>query len=375
MAQSPRAQLALDTILQKPTKGIPSWLIHPMEHAHIERIAGAQPGDYRKKPRETYLAFQRAAGTCLLDQFIPDNPLSMGSHGYEGATRGATTGAEEIACDGIVIDSPDSVVKHLESVCFPALRQAIDSFDEGARVRQIIESERSIQNILGPDILKSGYGFVSFPGFAYGAYGYANYFMAYALYPDVIERHFSLQADRALLNNRAAARAFVEGGLPPLYRLDHDMTDSRGTLANIKSLDKMWFPHFARCLDPLLKMDVRLIWHCDGNVTEMVPRLIDVGIRGFQGFQYEDGVDYEKICRMKAKDGRDLTIIGGVSVTRTLPFGTPSDVRKEMAWLVENGPPTGLFLACSSSIAPGVSWENMKTLVDGLKYYQSHGRG
>jgi Xaa-Pro aminopeptidase len=61
-------------------------------------------------------------------------------------------------------------------------------------------------------------------------------------------------------------------------------------------------------------------------------------------------------------------------VTRTLPFGTPSDVKKEMVWLVENGPPTGLFLACSSSIAPGVSWENMRTLVEGLKYFQSHGR-
>ncbi len=31
--------------------------------------------------------------------------------------------------------------------------------------------------------------------------------MAYALYPDVFERHFSLQADLALLNNQAAAQA------------------------------------------------------------------------------------------------------------------------------------------------------------------------
>jgi hypothetical protein len=77
---------------------------------------------------------------------------------------------------------------------------------------------------------------------------------------------------------------------------------------------------------------------------------------------------------MKAKGGQDLLIIGGVSVTRTLPHGTPADVKKEMAWLVENGPAAGLFLGCSSSIAPGVSWENMKTLVEGREYYLSHGR-
>jgi hypothetical protein len=108
---------------------------------------------------------------------------------------------------------------------------------------------------------------------------------------------------------------------------------------------------------------------------EMVPRLLDVGFCGFQGFQYEDGMDYEKICRMKTRDGDELLIIAGVSVTRTLPHGTPGDVKRELAWLVGNGPKTGLFLACSSSVTPGVPWENIETLIEGLRYYRTHGRG
>jgi uroporphyrinogen decarboxylase len=186
-----------------------------------------------------------------------------------------------------------------------------------------------------------------------------------------MERDFSLQADLALLNNRAAARAYIEGDLPPLYRLDHDMAESRGMLVDVKSLDKIWFPHFARCIEPLLKADVRMLWHCDGNLMEMVPRLIEVGLRGFQGFQYECGMDYEKICRMKTRDGENLVIIAGVSVTRTLPMGTPEDVKQEMKWLVENGPETGLFLAGTSSVTPGVPWENIQTFVEGLEYYRN----
>jgi len=371
---SERVRLALDTILQKPVKGIPSWLIHPMDHSHIERLAGAAPGDYKRSPVETYVAFQRAVGTCMLDQFIPDNPLTMGSKGYEGAQRGATTGAEEIILNGIRIDSPEAVVEHMESFVFPHLREAAQKFDEASWIRQILEGEAAIQKTLGPDILKVPYGFVSFPGFAYGTYGYKNYFLAYALYPEVIEKHFSLQADVALAFNRAAARAFTGGKLPPLHRLDHDMADSRGTLVNVKTLDKLWFPHFARSLEPLLKTGIRLIWHCDGNLMEMVPRLLEAGIKGFQGFQYEDGMDYERICRMKTGDGEDLIIIAGVSVTRTLPMGTPDDVKREMDWLVQNGPKTGLFLGCSSTICPGVPWENMQTLVEGLRYYRTHGR-
>jgi uroporphyrinogen decarboxylase len=127
-------------------------------------------------------------------------------------------------------------------------------------------------------------------------------------------------------------------------------------------------------MEPVFKSGVRVVWHCDGNLMQMVPRLIDVGIKGFQGFQYEDGMDYVKICKMKAKDGTPLIIEGGVSVTRTLPFGTPEDVRREMQFLVENGPETGLFLSTSSSVTPGVPWENIEMMIEGFRYYRQHGR-
>jgi len=370
-----RAKLALDTILQKPVRGIPTWTLFLMEWEHIERIAGAQPGNYQQFPEKVYLNCQRAAGACLVDQFIPRNPLTMGKRGYEGTTRGATTGAEEIVVDGMVIDSPEAVVQHLESVVFPQLRNEAVAFDEDARATEILTHETAIQDQIGPEILKSGHGFVRFPGLAYGTYGYVNYFSAYALYPEVIEQHFSLQADVALANNRAAARAYRQGNLPPLYRLDHDMADSRGTLVHIETLDRMWLPHFARCLEPLIRANVKLIWHCDGNLIAMVPRLIEVGIKGFQGFQYETGMDYDRICRMRTRDGDELIIFAGVSVTRTLPMGTPTDVKREIDWLVEHGPKAGLFLGGSSSIVPGTPWENMEALLEGFRFYRTHGRG
>ena len=374
MALSDNAQLALDTLLQKPTTGIPAFGPNIMEHAFIERLAGAKPGDYVRDPVRVYLGMKHALGACILDQWIPENPLTMGKAGFEKKEKTATTGAEEVVRDGIVIDSPEACCEHLERFEFPKIEKQIAEFDEDARVREILDGEAAIQKILGPDILKTGYAFIRFPYFYYGHYGYVPYFMAYGLYPDVIERHFALQGDLALLNNRAAARAYAEGNLPPLYRLDHDMADSRGTLVNIRSLDRIWFPHFARCLEPVLKAGVRLLWHCDGNLMDMVPRLLDVGLAGFQGFQYEDGMDYEKICRMTTKDGRDLIIVGGVSVTHTLPLGAPDDVRREMKWLVEKGPRTGLFLASSSSVTPGVPWENIVAFAEGLHHYRINGR-
>jgi len=369
-----RNPLMMDTILRKGTVGIPTAWVHVMEHGHLDRIAGVAAGSYRRDPDTVYLAAMKNIGTNMLDQYIPTNPMEMGDRGYETPLNSATTGAAEIRRDGMLIDSPESVVEHLERFVFPRLHDAIANFDEPAVLDIVMKHELTQQELFGESMLKTGYGFAKIPGLDYGTYGYEHYFSAYALYPEVMEQHFSLQADWALLHCTAAAKLYERKLLPPLFRLDHDMADSRGTLVNIASLDRIWFPHFARCIAPLVNTGIRLIWHCDGNLMEMVPRLIDAGVNGFQGFQYEDGMEYKKICAMKTRDGDSLFIWAGVSVTRTLPFGKPRDVKDELAFLVENGPRTGLMLGASSSVAPGVPWENIQTMIEGFAHYRMYGR-
>ena len=341
----------------------------------LEELAQSPSGSYEKNPEQIYLKYIWNTGINCLDQFIPENPLIMTQKGFSSQTkRTPTTGLKHIVLDGITIDSPEAVAHHIEKFFIPSIKKAIQDFDEEKTVRLIIDQERSIQEKLGETVLKSGYSYIKFPTLSYSYYGYENYFMAYLLYPDIIEKLFSAQADYAELHNKAAARAIIEGKLPLLYRLDHDMADSRGLLVSMKSLEKMWVPHFSRSIKPVLKTGMNLIWHCDGNLMELIPYLIDCGIVGFQGFQYEAGMDYVKICKMKTKSGESLIIVAGVSVTDVLPHGTPQKVKEHMKFLVENGPETGLFLAASSSITPGTSRENVLTFIEGLKFYREHGR-
>jgi len=347
-----------------------------MSHSELNRLAaknGMENPDYVNNPKEVFRRSMLEIGWDMCDQWIPYNSLTMGEAGYEHGSFSATTGPKEIIKDGIRIEEPEDVVEHLEQFVFPELQEQIDNFDEEAKIREIGLNEYQQQMEIGLEILKTGYDFAKLPYMRYHGYGYEAYFCAYVLYQDVIEKDFKLQAELYRKLNAAAAKAYKRYNFPKLFRLAHDMTDSRGTIADVKSMDRIYFPYLDYCLQPLLKeTDVRLIWHCDGNIMPMVPRLLDIGIRGFQGFQYEDGVDFAKFCKMRDKNGRPLLMWAGSSVTTTLPHGTPADVRAELDYLVEVHGDTALMLGCSSSVVPGTPSANIDALIDRLWYYKKH---
>lgn len=371
--ESENAALAYAAINREPTEGIPMFLLHIMEHEIIEKLAGANPGSYKKDPHGTYFAMQRNIGVCMIDQYLPDNPLSMDTGGYLGSS-GNTTGASKIYAGGTLIESPEDAANHMEKYLIPDLIRAIENFDENRVISAVIENETSIQREIGPEMLKSGYGHISFPPFLYGTYGYEYYFSAYALYPEVIDCVFSLQGDLSYLNNKAVTKAFIQADLPRYHRIDHDMADGKGVLVDVKTLERAWVPAFIKAISPAVEADFTLLWHCDGNLMKLIPYLLEAGVNGFQGFQYEFGMDYPYICGLKAKNGKSMVIEAGVSVTRELPMGTPGDVRRQLKELVEYGPETGLFLGMSSSCVPGTPYENILAAIEGMQYYKKHGR-
>jgi hypothetical protein len=367
------AKLALDTLERRPTVGIPTSFVNIMEHAVIERLAGCREGEYARDPHRVYMKMQENIGACLLDQYLADNPLSMGDRGYEHGSDSATTGLTPVL-NGITIDSPEAVAEHLERFEIPRWREKIKSFDASAIKMNILLDMSQKARLVGEKILSLGYAQFAFPILDYYSYGYVPFLESWVIYPELWEQLFQLEAEYAVLRNSAIVELYLQNGYPRFMQLDHDIADSRSTLVSVESLEKIWLPHFCASIKPALDAGFKLIWHCDGNLSAMVPIFLEAGLAGFQGFQYEDGMDYKKICAMRTRDGESLIIRAGVSVTRTLPFGTPADVVREMKFLVEYGPKTGLFLSHSSSCAPGTPWENIKTCVEGFHYYRINGR-
>ena len=256
--------------------GYPITGVNIMEHSELNRMAaenGMESPDYVSDYKEVYRRALLAMGVNWVDQWIPDNPLSMGAHGYEGSELGATTGGETLVLDGIPIEEPEDVVEHLEKCVFPWLRSMIENYDYEAKIREIGLNEYWAQMEMGEEMLKTGHATARFPQLDYFTYGYVNYFCAYVMYSDVIEESFKLQAELARKDNTAVVEAYKRYNLPKIIRLDHDMTDSRTTLVDIKSLERTWFPLADKIeldLKPALTEDI-LRERIKREVAEMQP--------------------------------------------------------------------------------------------------------
>jgi uroporphyrinogen decarboxylase len=215
------------------------------------------------------------------------------------------------------------------------------------------------------------YGIPGFMG-GYTTWGYENYMSALALYPEHLRRYYALRAEQARLRNVAIVDAVRRYDLAPFAYTGDDICFNDGPICHPDVLDDLYFPALRHAIQPLIEADVRMIWHCDGDIRPILPQLLDAGISGFQGFQEEAGVMLEEMVGLRTRWGRKPILWGSVSVTTTLPFGTIADVKRRVEHCFRvAGPDGGFGLASTSSILPEAPLDNIITL---FEYGRTFGR-
>ena len=129
---------------------------------------------------------------------------------------------------------------------------------------------------------------------------------------------------------RLNARLFEIGrGRIDLTFVAEDLGSQKGLLMGLREIRRFLLPNQKRIADLARGYGIHIMYHTDGAARAVIPDLIGVtGIEILNPIQWRcPGMEREGLVR---DFGDRLIFHGAVDNQRTLPFGTPNDVRAEV---------------------------------------------
>lgn len=195
----------------------------------------------------------------------------------------------------------------------------------------------------------------------------------------MFERAWTLRGMENLLMDMIAETEFVDELLDAItdynlkiidIALEYDIDgfhfgDDWGQQSGLIMGPKYWRrfikPRMARMYEKVKSRGIIVSQHSCGDIHEIFPDLIEIGLDIYQTFQPE----IYDLKKTKSQFGDRLTFWGGISTQKLLPFATPDEVkqvvRETIAIMGENG---GYIAAPTHSVPGDTPAENIVALIE-----------
>ncbi|MDI6619859.1 MAG: uroporphyrinogen decarboxylase family protein [Clostridiales bacterium] len=142
-----------------------------------------------------------------------------------------------------------------------------------------------------------------------------------------------------------------------------DIAMQNGMLVNPNSWRSIEKPILADMINSFksINPDIKIFFHSDGDITEVLKDLIEIGVDIINPVQPEC-MDPEKV---KKEFGDKITIHGAISIQKTLPYGTIDDVKHEVSERIRIcGKGGGLIICPANALQNDIPMENIKALYE-----------
>jgi uroporphyrinogen decarboxylase len=167
--------------------------------------------------------------------------------------------------------------------------------------------------------------------------------------------------DRITTIQLVLVKRFIKLGVDGGYFGD-DYGAQKNMLFSPKTWRTMIKPRLARLFAPFREVGLPVLMHSDGQIGEILPDLIEIGLTTYNPAQPE--VINHSWLKKTFRD--QLTYYGGISTQTVLPYGKPGDIKQAIydcvAQLAPEG--TGLLLAPSHRLMTDIPIENIEALLE-----------
>jgi uroporphyrinogen decarboxylase len=252
-------------------------------------------------------------------------------------------------------------------------RPPIDNLDDLRAYEFTIPDKEQILRDWVPEMRRVQAAFAPYTMFVPGAdcgfnlhYGLMGLeLFSYALYeaPSHVGRLLEAQGETGARYAEVAA----ETGLSPLFFTYDDIAYKDRLMFSPDLLRRTFIPMLKRMCDILHGAGIKVIFHSDGNLTEILDDMVDAGIDGLNPIEPLAGMD---IGLLKRRYGRRLILVGNVDCSQVLPLGSPEEVvEAAKACIRAASPGGGHFIGSSSEIVPSTPLENIIAFYEAIHRY------
>jgi len=146
--------------------------------------------------------------------------------------------------------------------------------------------------------------------------------------------------------------------------------DDAGMQTGMQISPKLWRKYIKPCWKDVLDKvrtkfpDTKFFLHSCGNVSEIVPDIVDLGFDILHPIQPE----CMDLADIKKKFGRNIVVCATISAQKVFPFGSPEGVKKEVKRLKKiAGYDKRCILCPSNAVQPETPWQNILAFVEEAK--------
>ncbi|MDF2613686.1 MAG: uroporphyrinogen-III decarboxylase [Clostridia bacterium] len=194
-----------------------------------------------------------------------------------------------------------------------------------------------------------------------------EWYMSTAMRQDYLHEIFDKQVEIAIRNLEKIYQATGDV-IDIAYICGNDFGTQNGPFCSIDTFRDLYAPYYKR-INGWIHANThwKTFKHTCGSIMPLIPELIDAGFDIINPVQWT-AKDMDPRT-LKSQFGRDVTFWGaGVNTQRTLPFGTPEEVRKEVLEICEIFSKDGGFVFNTiHNIVAKTPVENVVAMIEAVK--------